>query len=80
MLNWIIHIADTEGIPCWVVSSPAAHILYEKAGFEEVKSLDFDLRDYLPEDQADISGYGKYRLYYMLRKPTAGHAAEALCQ
>lgn len=59
----MLQIADAEGVRTYLEATPAGKPIYEKLGFREVDTLEFDL-DELTEDR-----HGVYRLCIMIREP-----------
>lgn len=46
LVEWGMEIADKEGLPCWLQSTPQAHGLYSKCGFKDVGVMDIDMCKY----------------------------------
>lgn len=61
----MLDIADAEGVKAYLEATPAGKPVYEKMGFREVDSLEFNL-DELTKDH-----HGIYRLCIMIREPKA---------
>ncbi|KAI3398255.1 hypothetical protein diail_9593 [Diaporthe ilicicola] len=59
----MLEIADAEGVRAYLEATPAGKPIYEKLGFREVDSLEFNL-DELTKDQ-----HGVYKLCIMIREP-----------
>lgn len=59
----MLKIADTEGVKTYLEATPAGKPIYEKLGFREVDSLEFNL-DELTKDR-----HGVYKLCIMIRDP-----------
>ena len=69
-------LADRANLPIYLQGSPLGYPLYKKHGFETVRHLDVDLRDWAPDAKSNDKAYGNYRFRYMLRLPKVlqGHA------
>ncbi|KAK7717320.1 hypothetical protein SLS64_002810 [Diaporthe eres] len=59
----MLKIADAEGVKTYLEATPAGKPIYEKLGFREVDSLEFNL-DELTKDR-----HGVYKLCIMIREP-----------
>ena len=69
LVQWAMAKADTDHVPCWLSSSPAARGVYIRAGFKEVGRFDVDLSNFAPGGKNGQRGWGTYRFSYMLRLP-----------
>ena len=67
LIKRVTDLADEWRVPCWVQSSPTAHELYKKRGFQDMDSLVVDLDDFRPRTQ--VWSFGLYGFHYMLREP-----------
>lgn len=75
LIQWGTDKADSEGVRCWVSSSMAGHLAFEKQGFRQVSTVEADLDEYAEgvrpaagEGSKDGS-WGKYVWYYLERDP-----------
>lgn len=59
----MLDIADAQGHRTYLEATPAGKPIYEKFGFREVDTLEFNL-DELTKDH-----HGAYRLCIMIREP-----------
>jgi hypothetical protein len=62
----MLDIADREGHRTYLEATPAGKPVYEKLGFREVDSLEFNL-DELTKGQQ----HGVYKLSIMIREPVS---------
>ncbi len=62
-------IADEQELPVFLQASPSGFPLYGKGGFETVKWLDVDLREWAKGAESGERGFGNYRFRYMVRLP-----------
>ncbi|OAQ96533.1 hypothetical protein LLEC1_03085 [Akanthomyces lecanii] len=68
LLRWGTRICDDNGVFAWVHSSDPAWGMYQKSGFEVIRSLDVDLDEYAPcEPPGEGPGakWGHYVFRYM---------------
>lgn len=68
LLRWGTSICDQKGVFAWVHSSEPAWRIYEKAGFQVIRSLDVDLDEYAPcppPDEGPDARWGHYVFRYM---------------
>lgn len=61
LVQWGTDIADKEGIPAYLESSAEGYSLYNKHGFKDIESWDFDLEPW--------GKSGSSRIVWMLRPP-----------
>lgn len=72
LLRWGSDVCDREEVFAWVHSSDSAWKMYEKSGFEVVRSLDIDLDQYAPcppPDEEPGAKWGHYVFRYMKYLP-----------
>ncbi|KAI4121550.1 MAG: hypothetical protein LQ338_006305 [Usnochroma carphineum] len=62
-------LADRASLPIFLQASPFGFPIYARHGFETVRHLDVDLREWAPSASSNDKGYGNYRFRYMLRLP-----------
>lgn len=74
LVQWGASKADVEGLSCWAHASPSGYGVYLRAGFEELGMSEYDLDQYLPENEQGKSEWGVYTFRYMVRKHEAGEA------
>ncbi|KAL6815976.1 acyl-CoA N-acyltransferase [Trichoderma sp. SZMC 28013] len=68
LLRWGTKICDEAGVFAWVHSSEPAWKIYEKAGFQVIRTLDVDLDEYAPcppPDEGPDAKWGHYVFRYM---------------
>ena len=69
LLKWVAEWADRQEITVWAQVSPAAHGIFQLAGFEEVHNLVLDLDKYYHNnDDRSKPHWGFYEYKYMVRK------------
>ncbi|KAK6216345.1 hypothetical protein LQW54_003548 [Pestalotiopsis sp. IQ-011] len=66
----MLDLADSHGITTYLEATPAGKPIYERLGFRQVDSLNFDLGELTKNDLA-----GWYRLSIMTRQPRGGEQA-----
>lgn len=66
----MLDLADSHGITTYLEATPAGKPIYERLGFRQVDSLDFDLGELTKNELA-----GWYRLSIMTRQPQGGEQA-----
>ncbi|KAI9685477.1 MAG: hypothetical protein M1820_010789, partial [Bogoriella megaspora] len=49
LLRWGTDLADCDGVPCYLSSTPAGYAVYHANGFRVRESLDVDLREWGPQ-------------------------------
>ncbi|KAH6709127.1 acyl-CoA N-acyltransferase [Leptodontidium sp. MPI-SDFR-AT-0119] len=70
LLQWGHERADREGVPCFLIASPAGHPLYVHVGWKVIgEPMEVDLKDWAEYASGGDMGWGTYRFYYMLRLP-----------
>lgn len=73
LLRWGLGICDAEGVFAWVHSSEPAWKMYEKSGFQTIRTLDVDLDEYAPGPPPPNEGpdakWGHYVFRYMKYYP-----------
>lgn len=72
LVQWGTKRADAEGVACWAHASPSGYGVYLRAGFAEMGASEYELNDYLPEDERGKSAWGTYTFRYMVRKYDSG--------
>jgi hypothetical protein len=68
LLRWGTSICDQKGVFAWVHSSEPAWRIYEKSGFQVIRSLDVDLDEYAPcppPNEGPDAKWGHYVFRYM---------------
>ncbi|KAM0261292.1 hypothetical protein ACHAQJ_002323 [Trichoderma viride] len=68
LLRWGTSICDEKGVFAWVHSSEPAWRIYEKSGFQVIRSLDVDLDEYAPcppPNEGPDAKWGHYVFRYM---------------
>lgn len=68
LLKWGTSICEAHGVFAWVHSSMGAWQMYQKSGFEVVRTLDVDLDAYAPcspPGEGEGAKWGIYTFYYM---------------
>ncbi|KAJ6781357.1 hypothetical protein PWT90_02768 [Aphanocladium album] len=68
LLRWGTQICDDNGVFAWVHSSDPAWGMYQKSGFEVIRSLDIDLDEYAPckpPGEGEDAKWGHYVFRYM---------------
>lgn len=74
LLRFGIDFCNREGVFAWVHSSEPAWRMYEKSGFQTVRSLDIDLDEYAPmppPNEGTEAKWGHYVFRYMKYTPWA---------
>ncbi|ATY63811.1 Acyl-N-acyltransferase [Cordyceps militaris] len=77
LLRWGTDICDDNGAFAWVHASDSAWGMYQKSGFEVIRSLDVDLDAYAPcrpPGEGEDATWGHYVFRYMKYFPKAKHA------
>ncbi|CAK7203853.1 AP-1 adaptor complex mu subunit Apm1 [Sporothrix eucalyptigena] len=78
LLQWGTDLCDKHNVSAWVHASEPSWPVYNKAGFEVVRTLDVDLDEYAPapppSDEGPNAVWGHYVFRYMKFNP-AGFAA-----
>ncbi|KAJ4164181.1 hypothetical protein LMH87_005865 [Akanthomyces muscarius] len=72
LLRWGTRICDDNGVFAWVHSSDPAWGMYQKSGFEVIRSLDVDLDEYAPckpPGEGEDAKWGHYVFRYMKYLP-----------
>ncbi|CEJ91987.1 hypothetical protein VHEMI07668 [[Torrubiella] hemipterigena] len=72
LLKWGTSVCDANGVFAWVHSSMGAWQMYQKSGFEVVRTLDVDLDVYAPcppPGEGEGAKWGIYTFYYMKYLP-----------
>ncbi|KAG4429455.1 hypothetical protein IFR05_015066 [Cadophora sp. M221] len=70
LLKWGHERADREGVPCFLIASPAGHPLYVHVGWKVIgEPMQVDLKNWAEYAAGGDMGWGTYRFYYMLRLP-----------
>ena len=69
LIRWATSQADNESVPCFLASSPVAHLLYYHLGFRDIGSFEIDLNEFAPGGKARKRGWGIYESMFMLRLP-----------
>ena len=67
LVRFVTDQADEQGIYCWLQSSQAAHGIYLRNGYKDVRSFKVDLSEFAPGGKG--GGWGMYDFRYMLRLP-----------
>ncbi|PHH83368.1 hypothetical protein CDD83_3001 [Cordyceps sp. RAO-2017] len=78
LLRWGTRVCDDRDAFAWVHSSEPAWGMYQKSGFETVRSLDIDLDEYAPAPppgEGPDARWGHYVFRYMKYLPRAGAAS-----
>ncbi|KAK5995731.1 hypothetical protein PT974_04148 [Cladobotryum mycophilum] len=68
LLRWATKFCDEKEVFAWVHSSEPAWKMYEKCGFQVIRSLDVDLDDYAPcppPNEGPDAKWGHYVFRYM---------------
>ncbi|KAM4057932.1 acetyltransferase (GNAT) family protein [Hirsutella rhossiliensis] len=72
LLRWGTRACDERGVFAWVHSSEPAWRMYEKSGFQTIRSLDVDLDEYAPmppPNEGPGAKWGHYVFRYMKYLP-----------
>lgn len=72
LLRWGIDFCNEKGVFAWVHSSEPAWRMYEKLGFQTIRSLDVDLDEYAPvppPNEGPGARWGRYVFRYMKYLP-----------
>ena len=69
LARWVTNKADEHGVYCWLISTPAAHEIYLKAGYRDVGSFEVDLGEFAFGGKEGGWGWGMYKVRHMLRLP-----------
>lgn len=72
LVQWGTSKADVEGLSCWAHASPSGYGVYLRAGFEELGMSEYDLDQYLLENEQGNSKWGVYTFRYMIRRYETG--------
>ncbi|KAK6203669.1 hypothetical protein LQW54_008875 [Pestalotiopsis sp. IQ-011] len=72
LVQWGTSKADVEGLSCWAHASPSGYGVYLRAGFEDLGMSEYDLDQYLPENEQGKSEWGVYTFRYMVRRYETG--------
>ncbi|KJZ72430.1 hypothetical protein HIM_08233 [Hirsutella minnesotensis 3608] len=78
LLRWGTRICDERRVFAWVHSSEPAWRMYEKCGFQTIRSLDIDLDEYAPvppPDEGPGAKWGHYVFRYMKYLPKASDSS-----